>query len=346
MFEINLLPNVKGEIAQEEKNWGTITFVCGFVIASLAGILLILALIIGMQGTMLAGKGTELICRSSGETDNGESIDCSRYGTPVTKIEDLKGLMTVQRQINLTNKLTSQKLRSSRVVGAVEAFLVNNENVRTTYSKVDYDASKGQIKVEGDMQTNNETNYQGAETMKTQSKSIYFDYGNYMRKTEDGKFEKIPSFCVDEKITDGIVIGVYHKGMSGCEQAFMENATDDSGNQEMAAVATVVEDIEIKRTYKNKKEQDKAKEEGYYFDSKCLDVNSSGINERTAITKCGLISDDGLKINNSSDEKNANGNMNLHFAITVKLNKKVFDYSKKNMIVGRDGKFVLLDGEK
>lgn len=346
MFEINLLPNVKGEIAQEEKNWGTVTFVCGFVIASLAGILLILALVIGMQGTMLASRGTELICRSSGETDKGETIDCSRYGTPVTKIEDLQGLMTVQRQNNIMSQLTKQKKQSARVVGVIEAFLPNDDKIRTTYSKVGYDDSKGTIAIEGAIQAEDKVNYQGVETMKKQAKSIYFDYGSYMRKTDDG-YEEIPSFCVDEKIVDGVVIGVYHKGIRGCEQAFMEKTSDEEDGQGMAAIAAVVEDIEIRRTYKDRKERDAAKNEGYYFDSKCLGFTASGaINEKTAVSKCPLIEEDGLKVGNSSDNKNESGGTTLEFSVTVKLNKKVFDYAKKNMVAGREGRFVLLDGVK
>ena len=346
MFEINLLPNVKGEIAQEEKNWGTVTFVCGFVVAALAGILLILTLIIGMQGSMLANKGTELICRSSGEKDDGEAIDCSRYGTPVTKIDDLQGLMTVQRQNNIVSELTKSKEHSSRVIGAIEMLLPNDSKLRTTYSKFDYNATKNTLEVEGDMQAEDKVNYQGVETMKKQSKVSYFDYGDYMRKTDKG-YEKIPSFCMDEKLVNGAVVGVYHKGMRGCEQAFMEETTDEKNGQSMAEIAAVIEDIEIKRTYKDKKELDKAKEAGYYFDSKCLGFTASGsLNERTAVSKCPLVEEDGLKVGKSSDDKNDSGGTTLHFAVTIKLNKKIFDFAKKNMIAGREGNLILLDGVK
>ena len=341
MYELNLMPDVKGTIREERKGWTMMVFVCGFVVAFIAVVLLILLLIISMQGALLSAKETELICRSTGKTNDEKNIDCNRYkynndenSSPVGKMEDLEGLMTVQKQIEKLNLMTSTKEVDVRAMAALTSILRNDEKTAMRLSSTSYNPKTHKIDADGQIITKNSIPSQVIDAMKSDVNNTYYDYGTYKRKTDDG-YKNIPSFCITEHVKNGVIYGVYHKGARGCEHALMKRITDPvDGSEIIVEEMTLSENIEIKRSYSSESEFKKAQKSDYYFESSCLTYNSLGkIDEKSTAEKCPVFAISTISLNDSSSTDDANKNSYANISVKLSLDTAFLKYQKKNVAI-------------
>ncbi len=333
------MPDVKGSIREERKGWTMMVFVCGFIAAFTAVVLLILLLIISMQGALLSAKETELICRSTGKTNDEKNIDCSRYNkdensSPVEKMEDLEGLMTVQKQIEKLNLMTDSKEVDVRAIAALTGVLRNDDKVVMKLFSTNYNLKKHKISAEGQMFTKDNIPSQVVDNMKSEISSTYYDYGTYKRKTDEG-YKDIPSYCITEYVKDGAIYGTYHKGAKGCEHDLIKRISDPiDGTETIVDEMVLPENIEIKRSYGSESEFKKAKKSDYYFESNCLVFDSLGkIDDKKAAEKCPVFNESTFSLKNSASVDNSNKNSYANLSIKLSLNTALLEYQKKNVVI-------------
>ena len=98
MYEISLVPDVKGEMIKQQKLRNLVFMICVIVAGACVGVILILVSIMGGQTIKLAAQDTEIECRSSGKTSNSSSCD-SKFGTAVMNFKNVTELLTFQEQM-------------------------------------------------------------------------------------------------------------------------------------------------------------------------------------------------------------------------------------------------------
>ena len=84
MYEISLVPDVKGEMIKQQKIRNLIFMICVIVAGSCAAVILILVSIMTGQSIKIASQDTEISCRSTGLTTDGGTC----RGTPPSWLFD------------------------------------------------------------------------------------------------------------------------------------------------------------------------------------------------------------------------------------------------------------------
>ncbi len=351
MFEINLVPDVKGELLKKLRLRNLVIFICIIVAAAAGGVVAILGSIVGGQNIALAVQDQELLCRSEGSDDANE---CKNEGTAILRVANLNEYLTIQDQMAKLDTMNSQKKLLSRVFGVLDVILPEGDDtvwiselaVNMTESTISFDA-------QGDSISN--IDYRALEVFKNIILLSYYDHGRYMRHDEEtGAFVEIPTACITETVEGGIAYGIYHKGTPGCETSVLsepvtppaegEDQTDEEGEQATGPVTSTVpvEDIKIRRDYRTADERSKQEEASnevdggrYYFDSKCITYKVDGsFDEEATHTKCPL-SETGPTISDSSNGQDSGGNLVLRFTASIALRPDVFLSINKHMrIVG------------
>jgi hypothetical protein len=192
--------------------------------------------------------------------------------------------------------------------------------------------------------SSNSVSFTARDSFKKALKMTYYDYGRYMRSGSEGE-EVIPTFCIDEVEVRGIIYGVYHQGIAGCEAPIISKKNDD-GVIEQAN--NDVKDIYIRRTYRNKQDYDdykrgndylkETKLSGYYFESECIQYDDDGnLSSEDTLAACPLLEDGEVDTPSGSFGKGEGGNMLLTFTAQFTLSKEAFLTKNKHMrFVGPD----------
>lgn len=363
MYEISLVPDVKSELIKKLKLRNLVFLICVIVVASCAGIFLILFSITGGQGIALSAKDTEMACRSDGTIPKSSKKCDSKYGTAIMKFKNEEELLTIQDQMKNLSLLNANKIKFSRVFNILDTILPNqkkgDENT-VKISEISTDINNNTLYFDALGYSSNNIGYRALEAFKKNASLTYYDYGNYMRKDdESGEYVAIPSFCITEEVQDGVTYGVYHKGEPGCEAPMIEESEQSSeANTDAEAqtetqtqtsdTTTAVEkkDIRIRRTYNDVSDREKYMEgndqyatatsekiKGYYFDSQCLQYDGDGkFDEESTLTACPLLSEEPY-IGDSSYGRDSDENMVLSFSSTLTITHAVFLSSNKHMLI-------------
>ena len=296
MFEISLVPDVKGELIRKLKIRNLIFLICIIVSAACIGVLLILSGITAGQGASLAAQDTEMACRSDGNVKSGKCD--AKFGTAVMKFENMSELMTIQDQMKNLSSLNTNKIKISRIFGILDVIFTGKKDNLAPDEDIVYinevtaDMNDGVLVFDAIGESGNNIGYRSLESFKKNVARTYFDYGNYMRTDkESGEEVEIPSFCIDEYTDErGIMYGVYHQGKPGCEAPMVEEveeevapvegeSTDDEATASVDAYVDVEEsdsddetdtdgekkekvekkDIYIRRTYNNVSDREEYK---------------------------------------------------------------------------------------
>ena len=96
MYEISLVPDVKGELIKKQKTRNLVWLICVVVVIACGVVLATLWGTVGSQAIMVSAKEHELKCRSEG--DGANKCDAS-MGTPVYQFNNLSELLTMQDQM-------------------------------------------------------------------------------------------------------------------------------------------------------------------------------------------------------------------------------------------------------
>lgn len=364
MYEISLVPDVKSELIKKLKLRNLVFLICVIVAASCGGIFAILFGITGGQGIALGAQDEEMACRSDGKIPkSSKKCDTKKYGTAIMNFKNEEELLTIQDQMKNLSLLNKNKIKFSRVFNILDTILPNSkkgdENT-VKISEINTDINNSTLYFDALGYSSNNIGYRALEAFKKNASLSYYDYGNYMRRDDEGNYVAIPSFCITEKVENGITYGIYHKGAPGCEAPMVESdKSSDEGDdsdvdtdaelEETTTAAdntTKVKDIAIRRTYNDVSDREKYMEgndqfaksnaekvKGYYFESKCLQYDSDGkFDEDSTLETCPLLSEEPY-IGDSSYGRDSDENMVLSFSSTLTITRAVFLSSNKHMLI-------------
>lgn len=365
MYEISLVPDVKAELLQKQKLRNLIIFVCIIVAGACVGVILIMLSIMGAQSVSIAGQENVISCRTEGKPMKGR--DCKGLGEPIMTFKNVNELLTIQDQMKSIDILNSNKVKFSRVFGILDVILPDGSSNgdKVEISELATDLGKNTISFDAKGEAENNIGYHAQETFKKGVERTYFDYGDYMRKDEDGNYVAIPSFCITEYTVKGYIYAKYTKGEPGCEAPMITSAdtdkpSDEQGNQsaeddseekkqesesqkvkkETITIRRTYDDLEDLENYKNgndKKKDDKDTKEsisGYYFQSECLKYKEDGsFDEASTLEECPLLGEDGLAITGSSYGLGDGDKMVLSFTASLVLDPRVIKVSNKYMLI-------------
>ncbi len=364
MYEISLVPDVKSELIKKLKLRNLVFLICVIVAASCGGIFMIMFSITGGQGLALSAQDEEMACRSDGKVAKGaKKCDTSKYGTAILNFKNEEELLTIQDQMKNLSLLNKNKIKFSRVFNILGTILPNtNKGDENTVkiSEINTDINNNTLFFDALGYSSNNIGYRALEAFKKNATRTYYDYGNYMRRDDEGNDVVIPSYCITEEVVNNITYGIYHKGTPGCEAPMVEEQTDevvvDDEETETVAEETTTtnktadgvekKDIRIRRTYNDVADRDKYKEgndryasstdekvKGYYFNSMCLQYDDDGkFDENATLEKCPLLSEAPF-IGDSSYGRDSDENMVLSFSATLTITHAVFLSSNKHMLI-------------
>lgn len=368
MYEISLVPDVKAELIQKQKIRNLIILVCVIVACACAGVILVMLSITGAQTISISGQENEISCRMEGTgKDNGK---CSNTGEAILRFKNVNELLTIQDQMKSISALNANKVKFSRVFGILDVILPDGSanGDKVDISELASDASENMISFDAiGKSTKLNIGFHVLETFKKGVNRSYFDYGDYMRKNEDGEYVPIPSFCITEYTEKGYTYAKYTKGEPGCEAPMVkttsgdtpsdekDNQTSDSEEEkgekeegekskdvkkETIIIRRTYDDLEDLENYKNgndKKKKDKEKNGsnvGYYFESQCMQYKDDGsFDEEATLLQCPLAEEDGIMIGSSSYGRGSDDEMVMSFSVVLKLDKRVFASGNKHMQV-------------
>lgn len=377
MYEISLVPDVKSELLQKQKLRNLIIFICIIVAAACAGVILIMLSITGGQALTIAGQEKEMGCRLDGKNPNDSGDSCSEFGTPILNFKNVDELLTIQDQMNKIGALNANKIKFSRIFGLLDVILPdgkNNGSDKVSINQLSANISQNLLSFDAVGEASNHIGYHALETFRKGVEKTYFDYGNYMRRDENGDFVAIPSFCIEEYTEKGYTYGKYYKGYPGCEAPMVESTEEEASSEEGSQSESengLTEDTDseasesekkeeeekvekkiiiIRRTYDDSADKEKYKngndehadknsenvDDRYYFESECIKYKDSGeFDEDATLEACPLLSEDGLYIGSSSYGRGSDDQMVLSFSASITLDDRIFKNSSKFMqIVG------------
>ena len=361
MYEINLVPDVKAQLLQKQRMRNLVIFVSIIVAVAAAGVVALLGSIVTGQNIAMANQDKEIECRLEGADDCDSS-----YGTAILKIANINEFLTIQDQMSKLSEVNENRMMLSRVFGLLDVILpTGDEEVGVSEMVVDLQNSTLNFDAQGNSKSN--IDYKALEVFKSTVALSYYDFGRYMRYDDEaGDFVEIPTTCIDEKMENGVLYGIYHKGTPGCEAPLIaeeteeettedeatedETATDENSpegtetenSEDEATPATDVVDIKILRDYKTEEDKNKYKETEhetdsgrYYFESQCVVYGEGGkIDENAMREKCAVTeTEGGPEIRDSSNGRDSEGALVLRFSSTLAVNREIFLFKNKHMRV-------------
>ncbi len=372
MFEINLVPDIKAEMLRKVRLRNFVIFVSIIVAAGACGAVALLGSVVTGQNIAMGAQDREIKCRLDGPMDTKQDkYDCDlSYGQAILKIKNINEFLTIQDQMNKIAEINKNKKLLSRVFGILDVILPTGDDV-VEISEMSIDMGTSTISFDAQGNSTSNIDYRALEVFKSTVKLSYYDYGRYMRFDEAANdYVEIPTACMSEVTEAGVVYGVYHRGTPGCETSVLtleeqqavngegqtgtgqtdgtqagEGQTGDGQTDGTQTVTVPVEDIRILRDYRTQEDLNKYMNEGdgenggdgrigggYYFESKCIVFGDRGIDEAETRIGCPLVKNDPL-IQDSSNGRDAAGNLVLRFSTSIVLNEEVFKYVNKHMRV-------------
>ena len=360
MYEISLVPDVKGEMIKQQKIRNLIFMICVIVAGSCAAVILILVSIMTGQSIKIASQDTEISCRSTGLTTDGGTCDGSKYGTGIMRFENVSELLTIQDQMRNINLLNERKMKLSRIFAYLDVLLPMGDD-KILIDELNLSLEKGTIYFEGNGYSSNNTHTRSIEAFKKKALASYYDTGSYKRfDSSVGDYVDIPSFCIEEKVENGRIIGIYNRGDPGCEAPMIESEETEEGEEgtegdvntaegdenEDESKGVKKEQIRILRSYKTSDEKEACKagnnEKGrktsdctkdYYFESNCIVYDAEGkIDTNATIEACPIIVDD-IQTSEPKVGKDGDDNTVAVFDASVPFNVEIFYASNHHMII-------------
>ena len=335
--EINLVPDVKGEMLKALKLRNLTYFVCILVAIASVSVVVVLALIAGGQQLALDSKGSTLAVLSD---------KLNSYG-------DLNDFLTIKNQVDNIDALSNNKKVLSRTFNILSAIIPTGADT-ITISELNVDLLGSQPKLSFDAQANAGEepyiDYSVLDSFKKSMQFMYYDYGDYVDKNGNA----IPAYCMIESGQDGATFtdpdkGIYAlwtmdaEGCSGGEK-YEYNNVESYGGQRVEKIWRTPQTGEW---YKDKQ----AEGQPYmgldgeisgveHFDSKCVTYTGSLGKEGTAPSwnenkSCLLVpgGSGGMSVSDSSNGRDSNEELVLRFSAAITLDDGVYDFSNNHLLV-------------
>ena len=368
--EINLVPDIKGEMIKALKLRNFIFYLCIVVVAASIGVSLLFFSISAGQKAVVAGKT---------DTINELSNKLNSYS-------DLSDFLTIKDQLGNISSITSNKKLLSRTFGVLSAILPTGaDTITISELNINLEEESPTITLEAQANAGKDPyiDYNVLDAFKKSMQYMRYDYGKYVDKEGDD----IPAYCMIETGSDGASLMDPNKGRfaywnitaDGCAPASYEPAEEktdeDEGNNTVLNILNEVtteekteekteipvysgyetEDyngkkvVRIWRTPQYSSWYKKDSDDSYltldgaisgvaHFESSCTTYegkeNGDKIEWYENNNECLLVPEgtEGITIAESSNGRDANDELVLRFNATITLAPEVYDFNNKHLI--------------
>ncbi|MBO4812579.1 hypothetical protein J5491_00275 [Candidatus Saccharibacteria bacterium] len=349
--EINLVPDIKGEMIKTLKLRNFIFFLCIVVSAASAGVAAIV-------GTIMLGQQAAV-------DSNKESI--TELSKKLNSYSDLDDFLTIKDQLGNINTLTSNKKVLSRTFNILSALIPNGPDTITISElnvNLEGDAPTLTFDAQADAKKDPFIDYGVLESFKKSMEYMRFDYGDYVDKSGN----IIPTYCMIENNQDGSFLNDSNKGLyaywsiddEGCSPADIASGTssETEGTVQNNYSIETYDGKKVVRIWRTPQFSDWYKStptenQPYmsldgtisnveHFDSKCKRYVGVVANESAAPKweeindECKLVPgqevDQRIKITSSSNGKGSDDSLVLRFSATITLNPAVYLFNNHHMI--------------
>ncbi len=342
--EINLVPDVKGEMIRALKLRNFIFFLCIVVAAASVGVTLFFFSIAAGQDAVVNGKK--------------ETLD--EMSKKISDYSDLSDFLTIRDQLGNLSSISENKKQVSRLFGVLSAILPTGADTITISTlNLNFEEEEPTITIEAQANAGKDPfiDYNVLDSFKKSMQYMRYDYGNYVDKNGD----TIPAYCIVETGADGATLKDSAKGRyafwtitkEGCAPELDE---EDKDKDVFTATGYEAEEydsnpvVRIWRTpqyndWHNKEDPEKsyitldgAISGVPHFESNCISYsgteNGSTINWSESNEECKLVPDgtDGINILESSNGRDASEELVLRFTATITLSSDVFSFQNKHLI--------------
>ena len=184
--EINLVPDIKGEMIKTLKLRNFIFFLCIVISAASAGVA-------AVAGTIMLGQQAAV---------DGNKDAISTLSAKLNSYTDLNDFLTIKDQLGNINTLTSNKRVLSRTFNILSALIPSGpDTITISELNVNLEEESPTFSFDAQADANKEPyiDYGVLESFKKSMEFMRYDYGDYVDK--DGNI--IPSYCMIENGEDG-----------------------------------------------------------------------------------------------------------------------------------------------
>ena len=337
--EINLVPDIKGEMIKTLKLRNFIFFLCIVVAAASVGVTAIFGLIMGGQQLALDSKKTTL--------DN--------LSAKLKSYSDLDDFLTIKDQVGNISTLTSNKKVLSRTFNILSALIPTGADT-ITVSELNVNLADGQTVLSFDAQANAGKepfiDYNVLDSFKKSMQYMRYDYGNYVDKNG----ATIPAYCMIESGDDGATFTDSNRGIyafwtieaEGCNPSadtkISDYSTEDyNGTNVVRIWRTPQYDDWYKPTqtdgqpYMSLDGQISGVE---HFNSACITYTGNtsksatkpewiASNETCLLVPGGI---DGINVSDSSNGRGAGDELVLRFSAAINIAPEVYNFTNSHVL--------------
>ena len=337
--EINLVPDIKGEMIKTLKLRNFIFFLCIVVALAGAGIATVTGLIAG---------GQQLALDSKQATIKNLSAKLNSFG-------DLDDFLTIKDQVGNISLLANDKKVLSRTFNTLAALIPTGADT-ITISELNVDLSGEQPTFSFEAQANAGKepfiDYNVLDSFKKSMQYMRYDYGHYVDKNG----ATIPAYCIIESGSDGATFSDPSRGLyafwtinaEGCNPSDNIKASD-YGTEDYNGT----EVVRIWRTPQYNEWYKQTAVEGQPYMS--LDGQISGVQhfESSCITYTGNIGQDGstpkwiesnescllvpggtdgISVLDSSNGRDNDGGLVLRFSAVISLAPEIYNFTNTHVL--------------
>lgn len=337
--EINLVPDIKGEMIKALKLRNFIFFLCIVVASASIGITLVAGLIAGGQQAAVDGKKSTIETLSS----------------KLNSYSDLSDFLTIKDQLSSLSDLNSDKKVLSRTFNILSALIpVGADTITISELNVNLAGENPTFVFDAQANAGKEPfiDYNVLDSFKKSMQFMRYDYGNYVDK--DGN--TIPAYCMIEKDADGAFLNDPDNGLyaywtinaAGCNPSEKDNSSSYSLSEYNGQqVVRIWRTPQYSTWYKEKKVEgepymglDGTISGVEHFVSKCItytgdnSINAANPTWIETNDSCLLVADgsNGISVRDSSNGRGANDELVLRFSATITLSPEVYKFTNKHML--------------
>lgn len=347
--EINLVPDIKGEMIRALKLRNFIFFLCIIVAGASVAVVLIFGIIAGGQQAAVNSKKNTL---------NALSQKINSYS-------DLNDFLTIKDQLGNLSAISENKKVLSRTFGILSALMPKNADT-ITISELIVDLSKDSPTISFDAQANAGEDpfidYAVLESFKKSMDYLRYDYGDYVDKNGN----TIPAYCIIETGTDGAMFYDTTKGYyaywlfngEGCNPS-ANSETENTNNNYLFESYGGQQVVRIWRTpqFNDWLATENMSKDGSisgvaHFKSQCISYTGVTGDDGTTSwsssnTSCLLVpggTDSGIVISGSSNGRDSNEELVLRFSAVITITPEYYSFSNHHVLaIGPTGRYNVTD---
>lgn len=325
--EINLVPDVKQEVIKTQKMRNLVFFICVVVSAAAAGLVVLLASISGGQSLALSSQDSRIEAMSN----------------KLKEYDSLPEFLTIQSQLGKLSQIGDNKKVLSRVFSILDVLLPNGVDT-ISISELNVNLEESTLTFDGQADAKEEPliDYRVLDAFKKSMAMMRYDYGRYV----DENNQEIPTRCIEEAdgsgkayIQDGKTYAIWKKGEKGCNPSAEEDTPVTNERVKIWRTPKLEEWVEAGHV---EALDGQAVVSGIpHFDSQCIKYFGTRVDnvvKWTANNECKLVVDE-VNVTDSSNGRDAAGNLVLRFSAMIKLTPEVFKFNNKHMVaIGPTGR--------